>query len=45
MVAMDPLAFFIAHDATRQAVLGAKPWDRPPRRRRRRPANRAPRVR
>ena len=42
MVLMDPLAFLIAHDATRKGILGAEPWDRP---RRRRPAKRDGRVR
>jgi hypothetical protein len=42
---MDPLAFFIAHVATRKTILGAEPWDGPPPHRRRRPDNRAGRVR
>jgi hypothetical protein len=45
MLLMDPLAFLIAHDATRNAILGKEPWDRPARRRFRRPANRSQRVR
>jgi len=48
MLHMDPLAFLLAHDATRRAALGATPWEQPaktPRRRLRRPANRAGRIR
>jgi hypothetical protein len=41
---MDPLAFLLAHDATRNGIVGAEPWDRP-RRRRRRSENRAARIR
>jgi hypothetical protein len=44
MTSMDPLAFLLAHNATRTAVSGSEPWDPTPRRRRR-PANRAERIR
>jgi hypothetical protein len=45
MLAMDPLAFLIANNATRNRINGAEPWDRPRRRLRNRPAHRAERIR
>ena len=45
MLSMDPLAFLIANDATRTAIVGAEHWDRPRRRRTRRAASRAERIR
>ena len=41
MLPMDALSFFLAHDATRNAIAGAGPHDR----RRRRPAKRPERIR
>jgi hypothetical protein len=32
MLLMDPLAFILANNATRTVLLGAEPWNRPPRR-------------
>jgi hypothetical protein len=37
MPCMDPLAFLLANNATRTAILGAEPWNRPRRRHLRRP--------
>jgi hypothetical protein len=46
MQRMDPIAFLIANDATRTALVGAEPWDRRRRpRRTRRTAERAERIR